>query len=370
MNLDTCNRITSKQLTEMLSFSLETRWENPDDRLPAIMVWGPPGVGKSAIVKSVAESHKCKFIDLRLAQMEAIDIKGLPVPEEDGVHWKVSSTYPRDQKSRGILFLDELSACDRTIQTAAYELILDRRLGEDYHLPEGWLIVAAGNRIEDGASAVAMSSALANRFMHVELSYDAKSWHDWAVKNDIHGAVMGLLQFKPQLLADMNEDTQNLERGFPTPRSWERASVILSRLEGRDDAVLTPFLCGLLGNAVGLELLSFYHIYDEMRRVVEMMLNPDAEISIPKDQAKRYAFCTALCKALWDNSKGTQEERMNGFYRISIEMPSDFAAMSMLDAMNSNPNGSEGNMMLVRHKKYPEWLKKHGKALRGKSMNQ
>ena len=118
MELDTCNRITAKQLSEMVSFSLETRWENPDNRLPAIMVWGPPGVGKSAIVRSVAETHGCGFIDLRLAQMEAIDIKGLPVPEEDGVHWKISSTYPRDEKSRGILFLDELSACDRTIQTA------------------------------------------------------------------------------------------------------------------------------------------------------------------------------------------------------------------------------------------------------------
>lgn len=367
MNLDTCNRITAKQLNEMISFSLETRWDNPDERLPAIMVWGPPGVGKSAIVRSVAEAHGCGFIDLRLAQMEAIDIKGLPVPEQDGVHWKISSTYPRDQKSRGILFLDELSACDRTIQTAAYELILDRRLGEDYRLPDGWLIVAAGNRIEDGASAVAMSSALANRFLHVELAYDVQSWHEWAVKNDVHGAVVGLLQFKPQLLADMDENKQNLERGFPTPRSWERASVMLHRLEGKDDAILTPFLCGLLGNATGLELLSFYHIYDEMRRVVEMMLDPKAEISIPKDQGKRYAFCTALCKVLWDKDKGTQEERLNGFFRISIEMPSDFAAMSMLDAMNSNPNGAESNMLLVRHKKYAEWLKKHGKALRGRA---
>lgn len=367
MELDTCNRITAKQLSEMVSLSLETRWENPDDRLPAIMVWEPPGVGKSAIVRSVAEAHGCGFIDLRLAQMEAIDIKGLPVPEEDGVHWKISATYPRDQQSRGILFLDELSACDRTIQTAAYELILDRRLGEDYHLPDGWLIVAAGNRIEDGASAVAMSSALANRFLHVELSYDVKSWHDWAVKSNVHGAVLGLLQFKPQLLADINDDTQNLERGFPTPRSWERASLMLQRLEGKDDAILSPFPCGLLGNATGLELLSFYHIYDEMRRIVEMMLAPNATITISKDQAKRYAFCTALGKALWNKEHGTQGERLDGFFRISIEMPSDFAAMSMLDAMNSNPDGAESNKQLVKHRKYADWLKKHGKVLRGRA---
>jgi len=367
MKLDTCNRISAKQLSDMISFSLETRWENPDERLPAMMIWGPPGVGKSAIVRSVAEAHGCAFIDLRLAQMEAIDIKGLPVPEADGVHWKISATYPRDPKSRGILFLDELSACDRTIQTAAYELILDRRLGEDYHLPQGWLIVAAGNRIEDGASAVAMSSALANRFLHVEVEYDVRSWHEWGVKNDIHGAVLGLLQFKPQLLADMNDNTQNLERGFPTPRSWERASLMLQRLKGRDDEVLRPFLCGLLGNTTGLELLSFYHIYEEMCRIVEMMLNPNAEIFFPNDQGKRYAFCTALCKVLWNENKGTQIERLDGFYRITLEMPSDFAAMSMLDAMNGNPNGTESNVLLVKHRQYSEWIKKHGKALRGRT---
>ena len=90
-------------------------------------------------------------------------------------------------------------------------------------------------------------------------------------------------------------------------------------------------------------------------------------MSIPKEQGKRYAFCTALCKVLWDKENGTQEERLNGFFRISIEMPSDFAAMSMLDALNSNPNGTESNMLIVRHKMYAEWLKKHGKALRGRA---
>ena len=139
---------------------------------------------------------------------------------------------------------------------------------------------------------------------------------------------------------------------------------MLQRLEGKDDAILSPFPCGLLGNATGLELLSFYHIYDEMRRIVEMMLAPNATITISKDQAKRYAFCTALGKALWNKEHGTQEERLDGFFRISIEMPSNFAAMSMLDAMNSNPDGAESNMQLVKHRKYADWLKKHGKALR------
>ena len=368
MDLDTCNKISARQLEEMLDFLLKERWSSPDDRLPAVMIWGPPGAGKSAIVKSVAEKNNCCFIDLRLAQMEAIDIKGLPVPEKDGVHWKISAVYPRNPDSRGILFLDELSACDRTIQTAAYELILDRKLGDDYRLPDNWLIVAAGNRIEDNASAVAMSSALANRFLHVELDYDPKNWISWALQSGIHGAVTGLMRYKPDLLADTNENTQNLERGFPTPRSWERVSVLFDRIPAdAPQELLRSMICGLVGNSAGLEAISFYNLYQEMQNVLQMMLDPEAEVKIPSDLAKRYALASALSRMVWNTGAGSEELRLAGFFRISLEMPGDFAAMTMLDAMESGKQSGHDCMKLITHPSYKEWIKKHGKALRGRT---
>ena len=367
MKLDTSNKIGAPQLAALLDFSLKTRWESADDRLPAVMIWGPPGAGKSAIVRSVAEANGCDFIDLRLAQMEAIDIKGLPVPEEDGVRWKISAAYPRDPASKGILFLDELSACDRTIQTAAYELILDRKLGEDYHLPDGWLIVAAGNRTEDGASAIAMSSALANRFLHVELDYDAKGWLDWALHNDIHGAVIGLIRFKSTLLADMNENEQNLERGFPTPRSWERVSLLVNRMKNAPDDLLRAAVCGLVGNPAGLEFISFYHLYEEMQKIVHMMMNPQEAVVIPSDIAKRYALTTALARMVWNTEIGTEEQRFAGFYRVSMALPGDFAAMSMLDALEYGGKADGSNIRFISHPAYQEWIKKHEKALRGRA---
>lgn len=368
MELDSSNRISAAHLEEMLTFLLEERWNAPDDRLPAVMIWGPPGAGKSAIVRSVAEKCHCSFIDLRLAQMEAIDIKGLPVPEADGVHWKISAVYPRENTSRGILFLDELSACDRTIQTAAYELILDRKLGDDYRLPDNWLIVAAGNRIEDNASAVAMSSALANRFLHVELEYNPKSWIEWAMKSGIHGAVTGLMRFKPQLLADTNENTQNLERGFPTPRSWERVSVLLDRVrEGASQELLKSMICGLVGNSAGLEALSFFNLYQEMQSVLKMMMDPDAEIHIPADIAKRYALSSALSRMVWNEEAGDEKQRLSGFFRISLELPGDFAAMAMLDAMELGKQAKQDTMCLVTHPSYKAWITKHGKAMRGRT---
>ena len=371
MELDSCNLVNAKTLEEILDFMLHERWNAPDDRLPAIMIWGPPGVGKSAIVRTVAEKNGCAFIDLRLAQMEAIDIKGLPVPEKDGVHWKISSAYPRDEQSCGILFLDELSACDRTIQTAAYELILDRKLGDDYRLPDNWLIVAAGNRIEDSASAISMSSALANRFLHVELEYNAGSWMEWAMHSNIHGAVSGLIRFKPQLLADMNEDSQNLERGFPTPRSWERVSFLLNRCpEDMPQTLLRAMICGLVGNSAGLELISFYNLYNEMQKIVQMMLDPASEIHIPADIAKRYALTSALSRTVWNKSIASEEIRLAGFFRISVALPGDFAAMSMLDALEIGKQQKIDTMKLIMHPEYKAWIAKHGKALCRRNNNE
>ena len=370
MELDTCNRVDAQTLENMLDFMLQERWNAPDDRLPAIMIWGPPGVGKSAIVRAAAEKNNCAFIDLRLAQMEAIDIKGLPVPEKDGVHWKISSAYPRDPESRGIIFLDELSACDRTIQTAAYELILDRKLGNDYRLPDNWLIVAAGNRIEDNASALAMSSALANRFLHVELEYNPKCWIQWAIKNNIHGAVAGLIRFKPMLLANTDENNQNLERGFPTPRSWERVSFLMNRCkEGTPESLFRAMVCGLVGNSAGLEVISFYNLYNEMQKIINMMLEPESEIHIPADIAKRYALASALSRTVWNTGVASEEVRLAGFYRISMALPGDFAAMAMLDALEIGKQQNIDTMKLITHPDYKAWIAKHGKALRGRSSN-
>ena len=119
--------------------------------IPPIMVWGAPGVGKSTAVRELTQELGIGFIDVRLAQREPVDMRGLPVPDEkdNSVKWLVSGEWPRDSNSRGIIMFDELTAADKTLQVAAYEFILDRRLGELYRVPDGWYIMAAGNRIED-----------------------------------------------------------------------------------------------------------------------------------------------------------------------------------------------------------------------------
>lgn len=190
--------ISVKELKELLRDNLNALWENDSAlhtkhteaaaMIPPVMVWGAPGVGKSTAVRELTQELGIGFIDVRLAQREPVDMRGLPVPDEqeNSVKWLVSGEWPRSPESRGIIMFDELTAADKTLQVAAYEFILDRRLGALYHVPPGWYIMAAGNRIEDRAVSCAMSSALANRFLHVEVATEANSFLEWAKENNLH----------------------------------------------------------------------------------------------------------------------------------------------------------------------------------------
>ena len=177
--VDMHNVVTPAELYQILSMQLDRMEECPEDIkiMAPLLVRGSPGCGKSSIVRQVCEDRGIEFIDVRLAQMEPCDIRGLPVPnrENHSMEWYVNGTWPRNPKGKGIIFLDELTAADRSVQVSSYELILDRRLGNLYSVPPGYLIVAAGNNTTDRAVAVTMSSALANRFMHVELKEDVES---------------------------------------------------------------------------------------------------------------------------------------------------------------------------------------------------
>ena len=129
--IDMHNRITTEELDRLVRHQLKQIFDHPEqsEMLPPLMIWGAPGIGKSSIIRNIAKELGIGFIDVRLAQREPVDIRGLPVPDQDSVKWLVSADWPRDPESRGIILFDELTAADRSLQVAAYEFILDRRLG-------------------------------------------------------------------------------------------------------------------------------------------------------------------------------------------------------------------------------------------------
>lgn len=360
--IDNHNLVTTRDLASLLRLQVTSLWEKkcPAALLPPLMVWGAPGLGKSSIIRDLAREYGVGFIDIRLAQREPVDIRGLPVPDKDGVKWLVSSEWPRDPNSRGIILFDELTAADRSLQVAAYELILDRRLGDLYTVPEGWYICAAGNRTEDRAVATTMSSALANRFLHVELQSDVECWIQWALNHDVHPTVIGFLRARPELLFAQKDE--NLERGWPSPRSWERVSSML-KLVGKDNPrMLRSIVYGLVGDRAGVEFMAFLDVSDSLEDVLKAMLSPKSKASIPKKADLTYAFCSAMVYHLWRGQDDRREKTLlDGFFRLSLDLPSSFAAMAMIDAMGDSEAKAE---KLFSHPQYQAWAALHGTALK------
>ena len=368
MATTTHNIVHANEIKDTLRDFMDGLLENPEraDKIPATMIWGPPGVGKSTVVKSLAKEMGIGFVDIRLAQMESIDIRGLPVPDKENhnVQWFPSSIFPKDNEKGGFIFLDELSAAPKDTQVAAYELILDRQLGggDIYKVPNKWLIVAAGNRAEDRAVSTTMSSALATRMMHFELEADADEWIEWALSHDVYPTVVGFIKFKPKMLLDMED--QNLERGFPTPRSWERVSEACKLI--KNEARLRKAVAGLVGVAASREFMEFHKMSSQMDSVLDMMLDDKKKVVIPTRDDLKYVMTSAMVYHVWrGKSEDETKKLIGGFLRIAMELPPAFSVTAMTAARSGNDRISriEAAMKLMRHPNYKEWKSKFGKNL-------
>jgi len=263
---------------EVLSGLVSTRW-------PAFL-WGPPGVGKSSIVRQVAAIKGFEILDVRAPLLDPTDLRGLPYVADGSAKWAPPSFLPRDDGSEGLLFFDELNAAPPLVQASLYQLTLDRRVGE-YVLPDGWRIIAAGNRSEDAAIVFRMPSALANRFIHIDFEANLEDWQDWAATNKIHPLVQAFLRLRSELLLDMS----NTDRGFPTPRSWEMVSDALKAF-GEAGSIL-DVLIGTIGEGAAIEFVSFCKRTLTAEMVEAIIADPDGS-SIPNDMGDLYALISYL----------------------------------------------------------------------------
>jgi len=255
-----------------------------------VMLWGPPGVGKSQMVAQVAERHGMPMIDLRLSQMEPSDLRGIPFRVDDQVEWAVPSMLPDAERhgNQGILFLDEITSVPPSVSAAAYQLILDRRLGA-YEVPDGWAIFAAGNRQGDRGVTYTMPAPLANRFSHYDVDENLDDWVAWAYANDIDERLIGFLRFRPELLFEF--DPAHNPVAFPSPRSWEFAHRALQKFGDVQD-LLTAALQACVGPAAGIELSAFVENLDKLPDIDAIMRGE--KVRVPKETDLQYAVAAAL----------------------------------------------------------------------------
>jgi MoxR-like ATPase len=292
------------------------------ERVP-LHLWGPCGVGKSQIVYQVAEETQREFRDVRAGQLDPVDLRGLPHLVSKQTEWAPPKFLPTDGK--GILFLDELTSAPQMTQAACYQLVLDRRLGE-YVLPDGWVVIAAGNPASERGVHFSMPRPLRNRFVHLNLEADLPEWCRWAVRAGIRSEIIAFLRFKPALLHDA--DATSDQNAWPTPRTWEMASNVLKGMAGKTGISVAEteaqLLEGTIGPAATAEFVGFLRLFRQLPSIDEILLNPSSA-PLPDEPSAQIAIATALGRAMSDQSVA------KGLTYLD-RMPTEMRVLAMRDA--------------------------------------
>lgn len=286
-----------------------------------VFLWGPPGVGKSQVVHQAAHEMGLEIIDIRAVLLDPVDLRGLPRIDEEGVsQWCAPSFLPR--QGSGILFLDELNAAPPLVQAACYQLVLDRRVGE-YILPDGWSVVAAGNRDKDRAVTHRMPSALANRFVHLNFTVDTAEWLAWAEKSELSAEIIDFISFRPSLLHSFDPDHDT--HAFPTPRSWEFAAKLFAGRPG--DELLGELLEGTVGKGAATELLGFLRIQERLPQIDQILRDPTG-VAIPDDPSVLSVTCELVGRTV---GEGDAREVV----AFADRLPDEFGVLLVREAVRN-----------------------------------
>ena len=332
-----------------------------------VFLWGPPGIGKSEVVADIAQEIGGHVIDLRMAQMEPTDIRGIPFFNKDinKMDWAPPVDLPDEELASQyptvVLFLDEMNSAPPAVQAAGYQLILNRRVGK-YKLPDNVVIVAAGNRDSDKGVTYRMPMPLANRFIHLEMRPDFTSWQTWAVTKNIHKDVVGYLSFAKNDLYDF--DSKSSSRAFATPRSWCFVSDLLNDEEIDSDTQFN-LVAGAVGEGLAVKFMAHRKIAGKMPEPTEILNGKVKDLAI-KEISAMYALTIAMCYELKDavdnkkvNTKEFHKMAENFFTYIMNNFETELVVMGAKIALKTYKLPIEPTQL----NNFDEFHKKYGKYI-------
>ncbi len=331
---------------------------------PSVMLWGPPGVGKSQAVRQLGKGiekltgKKTYITDVRLLLFNPIDLRGIPTSNADKTLavWLKPQIFQMDPSEDvvNILFLDEISAAPQSVQAAAYQITLDRVVGE-HKLPDNCIVIAAGNRTTDKSVAFKMPKALANRLLHIEVEGSFKSWKEWAIRSGVNDKVIGFLSFRQQHL--MKFDSGNDDLAFATPRAWEMVSNILNFVNSDVDKVYS-LIAGVIGTGVAIEFRTWAKVYDDLPDIEDIF--DGKQPKLPTGTDAMYALCAAMTAYARDHKDDIC--RIANSVQYAERMPPDFSTVLFKDYMYIE---KDFRAKLLRIPEFSKWISTKGRLLHG-----
>jgi hypothetical protein len=303
------------------------------------------------------------FIDIRATLLDSADVKGIPYPLEVNGHktttWLLPDFLPRDEKSKGIIFFDEINLSPPSIQAQLYQLINDRRIG-NYYLPDGWFVIACGNRVTDRSNVFEMSSALSNRFCHFELSIPSISdWTNWATKHDIDSRVIAFNHYKEGSFLFKFDQTIK-SKAFGTPRSWYFVSTLISGFHPKTEKEwdkLTALVSSAVGRGTGMEFTAFCKLNQKID-IDSILANPERIREIVEiDQL--YSLISSLAERYKKEPK-----TLNSMLLIVKNMDTAELAVLLLHMVkNANPIAWDKNIKTLHNQLWNEIATKYSTYL-------
>lgn len=308
-----------------------------------MFLWGSFGIGKSDLVRQACNDMGGLLIDLRLSQCDQTDLRGIPYfnKETCKMEWAPPVSLP-DQETANkypivFLFLDEMNSAAPATQAAAYQLILDRKVGE-YTLPDNVIIIAAGNRESDKGVTYRMPMPLANRFVHAEIRVDFDSWSDWALSNNVHPDVVGYLTWAKNDLSDF--DPKSSSRACASPRSWKFVSDFC--WHEMDDSTRFNMIAGSIGEGLAAKFFAHRKISSKLPNPSDILTGKVKTLE-NKEISVMYSLVTSLCYELRNaaNDKTVTEEAVvdmmeNYISYIMENFQTELIIMSVVQAMKTH----------------------------------
>lgn len=304
---------------------------NPEDKT-SFMLWGAPGVGKSDSLKTISSivaektGKKVVITDVRLLLFNPVDLRGIPVPDANRelAIWLRPKIFQMDPSEDiiNILMLDEISAAPPSVQAAAYQITLDRKIGE-HKLPGNCYIICAGNRMQDKSVAYKMPKALANRLTHFDIRAELEDWKAWALKSGIDSKIIGFLNFKPSFLQSFDPNSD--DNAFPTPRTWEMVNNYMKIFGGLENAY--PCIAGCIGIGTAGEFKRYCQVFSKIPNVDDVFNGK--EITMPDSPDILYALSAAISGRIGSVTK----DQLKNVIKFTESMPSEFSVLTIKDIL-------------------------------------